>query len=41
MSRKPILHPVEISDIMKNEKNFRGIFAIDLLLKKLEKMNQA
>jgi hypothetical protein len=34
------LSNIEISDIMKNEKNFRGVFAIDMLLKKLEKMNQ-
>jgi hypothetical protein len=38
--KKSGLSNIEISDIMKNENNFRGVFAIDMLpKKKLEKMN--
>jgi hypothetical protein len=35
--KKSGLSNIEISDIMKNEKNFRGVFAIDMLPKKIRK----
>jgi hypothetical protein len=39
--KKSGLSNIEISDIMKNEKNFRGVFAIDMLPKKIRKDESA